>query len=519
MTTDFAALDAVYPLAPEELFRQWVLRPEASATPPGWTASRLRGWTLTAHPEAHVCALHAEDGDLVGWAMKPLLHVSPTRTERPGSALTLQVPTARFSGAEIERALYGRDADGWTDGTGLQGMWVALVFSAAARSFARVYLAPAHSVVYDPRRRAVATSPGLIGPQERALALSRAFDPLESQRFFSFGLTAFRGTHRLLPNHYLDLDRFEAVRHWPKRPFPRFDAGASGAAAMVEDGRRILGGFAASVDRFRVSLSAGNDSRAVLALLRPFVEAGRPPVELSTSIGVDFSRRIDLQGARRLAGTAGLDLNVQKRGSHDRAPPHLVMRNFARIGETTSGPSLSNPGTLGQAGPVANDTGLALAGMAGELGRAFYWHDDLPEKVTAQDLLGRVDAPVMPATLAAAGSWLDGLPAFLREDPADVLDLAYLEQRLGCWEASMRYLYPGAAHSISPMTSAFSLQTMLRLPRSYRRAGVLQRDMVAHGWPALLAVPINRATGALWVEQKARGVLRRIRRIGGLVRQ
>jgi hypothetical protein len=81
--------------------------------------------------------------------------------------------------------------------------------------------------------------------------------------------------------------------------------------------------------------------------------------------------------------------------------------------------------------------------MGGETGRAFYWSVREPEEVRPEDLLRRCEAPVIPATLEAAQRWLDTLPAFMRNSPGDILDLAYVEQRLGCWEANSRYLFPG----------------------------------------------------------------------------
>jgi hypothetical protein len=63
------------------------------------------------------------------------------------------------------------------------------------------------------------------------------------------------------------------------------------------------------------------------------------------------------------------------------------------------------------------------------------------------------------------------------------------------------------------MTSGFCIETMLRLPKSYRQTKRLQRDMVAHGWHELLAVPINQGSGLLYLEKKARGAIHRVRRL------
>ena len=53
------------------------------------------------------------------------------------------------------------------------------------------------------------------------------------------------------------------------------------------------------------------------------------------------------------------------------------------------------------------------------------------------------------------------------------------------------------------MAEALCLETMLRLPVSYRAEGRLQQDMVAYGWPELSSVPFNEPTGLLRLARKA----------------
>jgi hypothetical protein len=110
---------------------------------------------------------------------------------------------------------------------------------------------------------------------------------------------------------------------------------------------------------------------------------------------------------------------------------------------------------------------------------------------------------VTPAVVEVAEAWLEGLPPGFRARAADVLDLAYVEQRLGCWQAPSTYLFPGRRYVSNPMAEAFAIETMLRLPESYRASGMLQRDMVAYGWPELLAVPFNEPTGWLRLRREA----------------
>jgi len=83
-------------------------------------------------------------------------------------------------------------------------------------------------------------------------------------------LTAHRGVVRLLPNHALDLETFRQHRFWPDPmlfagpPVPLEDAAAEVASHM-----RAFAVAVAARFRTAVALTAGVDSRIVLAALRP----------------------------------------------------------------------------------------------------------------------------------------------------------------------------------------------------------------------------------------------------------
>ncbi len=264
-----------------------------------------------------------------------------------------------------------------------------------------------------------------------------------------------------------------------------------------------------------IPLSAGNDSRAVLAAARPLVEGDSTEVRVFTSVGADFDTRIDVQGAAALAKIARLPHEVRQRQRHAAVPARDMMRNFARIGEAKAGPVLSNPRLL-QKEPDESDPDAGtfiLAGMGGGQARGtFYGHKEKLPEITASQLLRRMPVVETERTLAAAQAWLDNVPDFIVQDRYDTLDLAAFELRLGCWEANSRYLWPGRPKVLSFMTSGFCIEQVFTTPVAYRQAGRMQRDMIAHGWPELLAVPINRAQGVLHWEHQARKLLRPLKR-------
>ena len=486
----------------------------AADVPHGWAQWTLQGWRLAAHPDAAVCELRARDGTELGWIIEPLAHLRAGGDVLPTQRISLDIPHGA-SAAAVERALYGRDERGCSDGHGVEGMWVAIVFAGPADDrIARVYPGAIHSVVYSPEHRAVATSHNLVPGLRRDEDLSREFDPLRTNSYYSFGLTAFRGLRRLLPNHYLNLETFDAVRHWPPAALAPLPTGSAGAAAVVDHSRRVVEVLAREHDLFRVFLSAGRDSRAVLTILRPLAaQDGR--VKAATTTSMDLPALTDLQAARRLARIAGVPLEIAWRRRHTADAP-AVMRAFVRVGEACSGPSLSAPALA----RTERQPGFTLAGMAGETARGFFYRNRPSPpagELTPEVLVQRVRAPVTPAVLAAAETWLAGLPRGVRASAASVLDLAYVEQRLGCWESPARYLYPGRPRVASPMSAAFNIETMLRLPEAYRAAGLLQEDMVRYGWPELLQVPFNAPMGVLTLAGRVAVAARRARsRLGRL---
>lgn len=519
MRSDLAELDRLRPLPPEDLPRQWVLSEDAGLAPEAWERRRGGGWVLAAHPDARVVEVRSREGAWRGWAIEATVVLRNGAPAPIGDGIALDCggePTPE----ELERALYGRwDGAAAQSASGLEGPWTVVLPSVGGKS-GRVYVAAAHSIVYSPDRRLVATSANLVPELERDWGLSEALDPLARNGFYGFGLTAFRGLHRLLPNHYLDLATFEAHRQWPRRCWDDLESGREGAAALVEHGRLVLEALAAEHERFWISLSAGRDSRAVLAMTRALVESGRASVTLMTSFGSDVESRIDRQVAERLARIAGLPHVATRRPAH-RSDAAQAKRMFVRIGEAYGGPILTTPRLAQGAVQDPEPRGFHLPGVGGEVGRARLWRrPDLRRRRTGPELVAtRVGLPRVRPAVDAADRWLSGLPEGLRERAPDALGLAYVENCLGGIQAPGLYLFPGTVKALNLMMSARCIETMLRLPARYRLSGRVQPDMIAHAWPELLAPPFNRGSGRLGVEQvcwEARRLPRRVaRRIWG----
>ena len=482
---DFDLLDALTPLPPAELPRQWRLGRSPEAGYSGWTHLTLNGWHLQAHPDAAIATAVDRAGGPVGWIIGALQQDGPD----PDGRTTLDVG-ADCAAAEFDRALYGRGSDGRAVAPGLEGPWTAILLGGRPR----VHVAAAHSVLYAPDRGCVATSPSLIPDLVRNRDLSRAVDPRATRAFYGFGLTPYHGVRRLLPNHVLDLDTFAPVRHWPPSGLAPYLPEAEAADRLVAGVAALLRDIGSRFDAVRISLSAGRDSRAVLALCRPLVAAAGDRVTAFTTRRGDVWSRVDVATAAKLAERAGIRHQIVE-GKSQTASDEEVARAFVRFGEAKWGPILK--GAAASAPPKGGSRKIHLPGMAGEVARGYYWDGRMPrpQDVEPPALLRRVGMPALTETVAAATVWLERLPDAVRSQPADVLDLLYLEQRLGCWDAPARYLFRSGGATLNLMSTSAGLDAMLRLEPDVRLRGSFQQTLVERAWPALAGLPYNRPAG------------------------
>ena len=76
-----------------------------------------------------------------------------------------------------------------------------------------------------------------------------------------------------------------------------------------------------------------------------------------------------------------------------------------------------------------------------------------------------------------------------------LLDLLYLEQRLGCWGGPSGYGHVAGRCRLFPLMHRAVFDAMLQLPFEYRAAQRLAHDLINSRWPELLRLPFNTPTG------------------------
>ena len=301
---------------------------------------------------------------------------------------------------------------------------------------------------------------------------------VDGEGWFPAGLTAHRGLTRLLPNHRLDLRSGEFRRFWPRAPLSQItdpEAGARDFARLLKLQLRALAG---GERRVALALTAGRETRVLLACARDFLDQ----IDVVTIVGSDRHAK-DTQVARRIARRFGL----RHREIPRRTATEEERRRFIRRGGHATADSNSHfhPSVWEIA-----QTHVFVGGLWGEIGRAFFWRkDDTPDmQVTPKLLLRRFGLPDRsPRLTEALAQWLRGLEGW----PArDIFDLAYLEHRLGPWGSAQFCCDPTLVRH-APMLTQSTARLMLSLPPEWKQSSRLGTRVVALEWPELATIPYN----------------------------
>ncbi|WP_432548086.1 asparagine synthetase B family protein [Kineococcus sp. SYSU DK004] len=453
---------------------QFVLAQGPRAHPQGWGERTAHGWTLASHPSLPVVPLLEGDGRTAGWLLGwvvaedgALLH---ERASLPVEAVTGPGGTGADPGA-VEDHLYR-----WA------GRWACLLL----RGRARLHLDPAGSlaVVHSLAERAVASTTTVLRWGDPELARRWERRTLRRSGYHPAGVTSAEGVQRLLPNHYLDLASFEPVRHWPTAPLePVSSAAATAERVEVVAGavRHLLVSLAARHELL-LPLTAGRDSRLVAAAARPVLDR-----TTFVTFGYEDDRRTDVSFAREVARRHHLDLRVLPLPP---VPEADARRYLERVGYDAHEGKARDFDLAARALPLDR---AWVTGFAGEVGGAPYWRGtDVPAAPRPDELLRLVRLPPDERHEDALARWLKEVP---HRDVHDLLDLAYLEMRVGCWAGPQ--LYGAAPFTLSAIAvnSRAAFTAMLQLPLEHRRRRELPPAATRLLWPELARPPYGRAPG------------------------
>ncbi|MFV0515690.1 MAG: hypothetical protein ACK5MY_18915 [Jhaorihella sp.] len=296
--------------------------------------------------------------------------------------------------------------------------------------------------------------------------------------WFPGGLTAHIGIDRLLPNHYLDLNEWKTARYWPGKKIEIINDPADRVAEIIESVRSqieiILEG---SEKKLAQALTAGRETRALLACSKPYLQH----IDFVTVVGPD-RHETDTHVAKRISKEMNLShLTLPRIKADQNQRERFVRRGGHCVGD-------SNADYHPSVWPLAANHVL-LGGLGGEIGRAFFWRaSDTPETaISAGGMISRLGLPQVSSLEERLETWLDGLNG---QDAFSILDLAYIEHRMGPWYGSQFCCDPTLVR-LSPLTSRNIVDILIRLPPDWKRDNRFFAEIIRQAWPELGSYPYN----------------------------
>lgn len=383
----------------------------------------------------------------------------------------------------------------------------SFLFIGSVAGVRRIYLDAngSLSVVYDnDRKLAGATAAVLLDPASYAARfrgqLYRTLD-VDNAGWFTAGLTAHQGISRLLCNHYLDLDTWTLKRHWP---LEAIETAKDPVATCLRICERITKTTAilAHAGKTTIALTAGNDSRLLLACARSMIE------DVSFATVAAPTADIDVACATRLSRQFGL--------KHDILPYREATLEEADLWRLRAGHCVGGNNVKMHPSVKPLEGQYFIGGLGGEVGRGFLWlNAEKDTVIDAKGLVSRLKLPQTTEVLQAVDDWLAPVRQF---DTFLILDLAYLELRMSAWGFCDSYVKPGHCE-IHPMISRENYSDMLSLPPDMRRKGDIYSKVIALLWQELSEIPINKYGNYRDILRPAKEAIRNPKRASRKIKQ
>ncbi len=237
---------------------QFVLSEQDNLTFNGWVGHRLNRWTLYCAPGPRVRRLLDRNGTQVGWFLGEGIAADGAYV-RDGTKLPFNT----------RRPAVLRNTEQWIEG--IAGRYLVIFDTPDLH---RIYGDPVgdFACVFNPQDRLVAPIPALATlstPVEHPWFTSQKV--LGGGFVFSLQQTPDANVLRALPNHYLDLDSFACVRHWPRKGdnLTTPDTSWKDNADRISDRLEQIVGALADNTPVILPVSGGKDSRNLIGAARP----------------------------------------------------------------------------------------------------------------------------------------------------------------------------------------------------------------------------------------------------------
>jgi len=482
--------------------QQFLISRQSAKVPPDWQRVELGGWFLFHCPNLPVMRVQDRSGDDFGVLIG---HVFDLKGTLKTNVVTMVSGTADCEAHihEFVRSLTGR-----------------FVLAVMNRSFSRVYPDAAANLatVFSPKTAQVASTPSLLLFDEPTNPIFRKtpdeFPCGGPEYFYPAGLTPDTEVIRVLPNHFLDLN-FLTLKRFAYGNNIRQVNEDEAAISVGEITNLVRNNIKGIVEKFHptyMSLTAGSDTRMLLACARQYIESIEFVTFDYTSWHHHRNHTIDTNTATLIANKFKLRhkiIPIRSAVERDVEKWYLRQMGYAAGAYKARDWLLACEDQLDLAGAW-------IHGFSGEIVRGgLYWreHDSTTGKISPKELLVRMGIPLDDRFVDAVSEWL------LRLDGrklSEILDIAYIEQRLGCLVSPRLYGVAQFQFNAVPFANPALYDRALYLPINYRRSRAV-RDLIRRAWPELLDIRINDHARFLdRVVERTKWKWRSIKRVAGV---
>ena len=304
--------------------------------------------------------------------------------------------------------------------------------------------------------------------------------PVDKDEFWIMNdKTQYTQVRNLLPNHCLDLRKGQAFRYWPTAgciPSLSIEESIKLSTQILQNTIKVA---ALRFDLW-MGMSAGGDSRKTLAAAKEvrrrikfFTHTPTQASMVSNDVKIPARLLPRLGLKHHNLGTLHMDSEFRKYYENS--------VEWAREKRGHIAYTLLN--TLGSGATVLNSN-------IDEVAQCNYW---LPKSRIDGKNLAIINSLNHPFAISEFQKWLDGAMPACKEAKMNVLDLFFLEQRMGRW-ATMAFLEYDITHeTFNPYNNRYLHSVMLGINERHRRDRRWEViiKQIKYMWPEVLAEPLN----------------------------
>ncbi len=466
-----------------ELYKyQFVLAKSAPITCESWCRSQLGPWALQSCPHLQCVEILDATRTQVGWFLGIGIDADGKAIQNH-FGLSAALNDADFWDA-VERQL-----------AEIAGRFAAIFVTPKGE---RIYFDGAldQSVVFNPQEDLVASNPALAATGERQP--NPLFDGktiLRSNQYYAFDHTSDRRVKRARPNHYLDLQSYALVRHWPTAKTDLDVKRSDRDALILQIQHRLQQIVTGLVTHYTctIPISGGRDSRLLLGMAKHHAADLGPLFTHATN----HNSLVDSFIGAKICECLNLEHRVIETKSQNCDPlltPKANRERFDRFAFRTGFESGTRDARAGLADILSPKADLLLRGnLLGMLGGQQYQRKMLktPFSLTYALTRLRLDSDMTNETIMRWGpsymDWMRSLPA---QSGNRIYDLAFLEL---VQPHALGALLSGSTNSyyVNPFNDRFLLHAAMRLRPSYRISGKVFETLLANVAPELTHLPFT----------------------------